>query len=67
MKRRIISFDTDSDGDWRAALECRHYQHVRHDPPMISREWVTTSEGRAAKIGQELECRKCDEHAAADL
>ncbi len=67
MKRRIISFEKDADGDWRAALECRHYQHVRHDPPMISREWVTTNEGRAAKIGHELECRKCDEHAAADL
>ncbi len=67
MKRRIISFDTDADGDWRAALECLHYQHVRHDPPMISREWVTTEEGRAGKIGHELECRKCDEQADADF
>ena len=67
MKSKIVSFDKDAEGDWRAALECRHYQHVRHDPPLIIREWVTTEDGRSSMLGHELECRKCDEQAAPDL
>ena len=67
MKRKIVSYSRDDEGDWRAGLECRHYQHVRHDPPLITREWVTTEEGRASRIGSELECRKCDEGAEADF
>ena len=67
VKRKIIGFDTDDEGDWRARLECRHYQHVRHDPPLTVREWVLTGEGRASRIGAELECRKCEEDAPADF
>jgi hypothetical protein len=60
MKRKIINFDRDEEGDWRAELDCGHYQHVRHKPPLISRRWVLTAEGRREKIGVELECKKCD-------
>ena len=67
MEQTIVSFDLDPDGDWRAALECGHYQHVRHDPPLVSREWVTSENGRAAKIGHVLECKKCDEAKPADF
>lgn len=67
MKRKIDSFDLDPDGDWRAKLECGHYQHVRHDPPLVCREWVTSEIGRAAKIGQMLECKRCDEGKPADF
>ena len=66
MKRKIKGFDRDELEDWRAILECGHYQHVRHDPPLIDREWVTTGRGRDEKIGFELECRKCDHAAPAD-
>ena len=59
MLRRILKFDTDADGDWRAELECGHYQHVRHDPPLRTREWVLTEEGRRERIGQLLDCKKC--------
>lgn len=59
MKRRIISFDKDDSDDWRAELECGHYQHVRHNPPLIIREWVLNEEGRKERLGAELECRKC--------
>jgi hypothetical protein len=27
------------------------------------REWVTTEEGRASRLGVELECKKCEEDA----
>ena len=60
MNRAIIGFDLDDDGHWRAKLECRHYQHVRHDPPLRVREWVLTDEGRMSRIGVKLDCRKCD-------
>jgi hypothetical protein len=67
MKRKIIGFNQDDESDWRAKLECRHYQHVRHRPPLISREWVLREEGRREKLGAELECKKCDEEKPKDF
>ena len=61
MKQRIISFEKDDEGHWRALLECGHYQHVRHDPPLVTRPWVLTEEGRASRLGFELDCKRCDE------
>lgn len=61
VKRRIIRFDTDEDGHWRAELECGHFQHVRHDPPLTKRDWVLTQEGRISRIGFELDCTHCSE------
>jgi len=63
VKRRITELDTDEHGDWRAALDCGHFQHVRHDPPLTTRSWVLTEEGRASRIGLELDCKRCDEEA----
>lgn len=60
MKRKIVAFEQDDENHWRAELECGHYQHVRHDPPLRTREWVLSERGRESKIGEELECRKCD-------
>ena len=57
--RRIIGFHLDEEQHWVAELDCGHTQHVRHDPPWQIREWVTTPEGRASRIGAELECVKC--------
>jgi hypothetical protein len=67
MKRKIAGYNKDDDGDWRAKLECRHYQHLRHQPPLITREWILTEEGRASRIGAELNCKKCDEDALSDF
>ena len=67
MKREIIGFSSDAEGHWRAELSCRHYQHVRHEPPLVVRPWVLTPEGRASRRGQQLECRKCDENAPRDF
>lgn len=67
MKRKIVGFDKDDEGDWRAKLECRHYQHVRHQPPLITREWVTSEAGRTSRIGVFLECKKCDESQPSDF
>ncbi len=67
MQQKIIGFDQDSERDWRAKLACGHYQHVRHDPPLTTREWVLSEEGRQTRIGEMLKCRKCDEMASPDF
>ena len=61
MRQPITGFELDEEGHWRAMLGCRHLQHVRHDPPLRTREWVLTAEGRESRIGVNLECRKCDQ------
>ena len=63
LPRRVIGFHQDEEQHWVADLECGHTQHVRHDPPWQVREWVTTPEGRASRIGTELECVKCVQEA----
>jgi hypothetical protein len=68
MKQPIVGYHQDEEGHWVAALRCGHGQHVRHDPPWQVREWVTTPEGRASRLGVELNCVRCDEAAVqADI
>ena len=61
MRRKITGYERDDEGHWKAVLDCGHHQHVRHDPPLISREWVLSEEGRSARIGLEVNCKRCDE------
>jgi hypothetical protein len=61
MQRAVIGFEQDEQSHWVARLECGHSIHVRHDPPWTVREWVTTEEGRAARIGALMECKRCHE------
>ena len=60
MKRSIVGYRQDDEGDWVAVLACGHGQHVRHDPPWRVREWITTLEGRESFLGAELDCVICD-------
>lgn len=66
MQQPITGYHKDEEGHWVAELACRHYQHVRHDPPWQNRPWVITPEGREAMLGYKLNCKKCDEGAPAD-
>lgn len=66
MKQKIIGFHLDEHNDWVAELSCHHGQHVRHNPPFINRPWVTSSEGRNSKLGEVLNCIKCDQNAPFD-
>jgi hypothetical protein len=61
MQRKITGFHLDEEGHWVAELECGHNQHVRHDPPYVERPWVITEHGRRSRLGQELNCVRCDE------
>lgn len=66
MRQPITGHHLDHEGHWVAELACGHFQHVRHDPPLVERPWVLTEQGRAAFLGTTLECRKCDEGAPVD-
>jgi hypothetical protein len=59
VARRIVGFHLDDEGHWVADLECGHGQHVRHNPPWVSRPWVMSPEGRQRALGQTLVCVKC--------
>jgi hypothetical protein len=59
MKQKIAGYHKDEENHWVAQLECGHFQHVRHDPPWMSRPWVITKEGRDCMLGFELNCKKC--------
>ncbi len=61
MKQIIIGYKKDDQQDWVAKLSCGHCQHVRHNPPMVSRTWVLTEEGRNEMLGYKLDCKLCDE------
>jgi len=65
MNRRITGFHQDEENHWVAELECGHGQHLRHDPPWQVRPWVITPEGRASRLGQVLDCRRCEAEAQA--
>ena len=61
MKRTITGFHQDEEDHWVAELDCGHGQHMRHTPPFYERPWVLTVEGRASRLGTEVECLKCDQ------
>lgn len=67
MKQPIVGYHQDHERHWVAELACGHFQHVRHDPPLVERPWVLTEHGRVALLGTLLDCRKCDEGAPVDL
>jgi hypothetical protein len=66
MKQSIVGYHKDEEDDWVAELYCGHNQHVRHNPPLVSRPWVETPEGQDAMLGYQLNCVKCDADLPVD-
>jgi len=66
LQQPIIGYHLDDNKHWVAQLACGHNQHVRHDPPLVRRDWVRTREGRQSRIGLQLGCKKCVERAPVD-
>jgi tellurite resistance-related uncharacterized protein len=60
VKRTVTSFRLDAEQHWVAVLDCGHGRHVRHDPPLVEREWVLDEAQRDAKRGSSLDCKRCD-------
>jgi hypothetical protein len=67
MKQAINGYHKDDADDWVAELVCGHVQHIRNNPPWVSRPWVESKAGRQAKLGQELDCKKCDAGSVSDI
>jgi len=63
----MIGFHKDEYDDWVAELSCGHFQHVRHNPPWVNRPWVETKVGQQEKIGEKLNCIKCDSNEPKDF
>ena len=59
LPQQVTGFRQDDEGHWVAELECGHGQHVRHEPPLVSRPWVLTEDGRSAFLGTTLYCVRC--------
>ncbi len=66
MQRRIVAFHQDMEQHWVADLECGHTQHVRHEPPLMTRLWVLEAHTRAEHLGTLLDCLLCDAQARYD-
>jgi hypothetical protein len=60
MKQPIVGYHRDEENHWVAKLDCGHNQHVRNNPPLVSRPWVETDKGRESMLGHEMNCKKCD-------
>jgi hypothetical protein len=66
MKQPIVDYHKDEENHWVAELNCGHNQHVRHNPPLVSRPWVETQDGRDSMLGYQLNCVKCDTEQPVD-
>ena len=64
MEQPIVGYHQDDEGIWVAELACGHGLHLRHDPPWNVRPWVLSEEGRAARLGAMLPCKRCVEEEA---
>lgn len=56
----MTGFRQDDMGDWVAQLSCLHSQHLRHDPPFRETAWVLDETSRRERVGQALDCPRCD-------
>lgn len=65
-EQSMVGYHTDDENHWVAELACGHFQHVRHDPPMVTRPWVLTEDGRKSMLGYKLNCKKCDRNEPKD-
>ena len=66
MRQPIIGFHQNEHGDWVADLQCGHGQHVRHQPPLSYRPWVLSEEGRQQRVGELLDCKRCEEECGEE-
>ena len=65
-QQSMVGYHLDLENHWVAELACGHFQHVRHEPPLTTRPWVLTEEGRRSMLGYKLNCLKCDRNELQD-
>lgn len=60
VDRRILAVHEESADTCVVALDCGHRRHVRDRPPFERHPWVRDADARAARVGQSIECGRCD-------
>jgi tellurite methyltransferase len=63
IDRKILAIEpesADSAASIIAALDCGHRRHIRHRPPLESHPWILDPTERAARVGQRIECGRCE-------
>lgn len=60
MARRIVAIAVVEAGVCVVTLDCGHRRHVRHRPPFEMHAWVLDEGQRAARVGQAIECGRCE-------
>lgn len=61
IDRQILSVALESADTVITTLDCGHRRHIRHRPPLESHPWILDPAGRAARVGQRIECGRCDQ------
>ena len=60
IDRRIVAVHVESIDTCVVELDCGHRRHVRDRPPLERYPWVRDAAARAARVGQSIECGRCD-------
>jgi tellurite resistance-related uncharacterized protein len=60
IDRAIVAVQEESPGTCVVELDCGHRRHVRDRPPLERHSWVRDPATRAARVGQRIECGRCD-------
>ncbi|MEM9459869.1 MAG: DUF3565 domain-containing protein [Myxococcota bacterium] len=42
-------------------LDCGHRRHVRHRPPLSDAPWVADEQAAWSRVGQSIECLRCEQ------
>lgn len=61
VDRRILSITLEAADSGVAALDCGHRRHIRHRPPLERHPWLLDPAERDARVGQRIECARCDQ------
>lgn len=61
MQQSIVSFHKDDKDHWIAEIECGHFQHMRHNPPIVIFLWVLSEQGRESMLRYKLEYNNFEE------
>ncbi len=59
VPRRMLAFEPDGDG-WIVRLDCGHTRHIHHRPPLATNPWLLDAREREARVGQNIECARCE-------
>jgi tellurite methyltransferase len=60
IERGIVAVHEESVDTCIVELDCGHRRHVRDRPPFERHPWVRDAAARGARVGQRIECGRCE-------